>query len=215
MNALLLLAALAFPQDRAAEIDFQNQLDSLRGVQLARKSTAAVRASAIAMTLTAMNDGVEVGGLVLEVVEARKLDVAALLPASAPDYPRVLGPIIARRAAELEFASMPECAEKRYMIQSWETRAWLELGGDPEGLPVLEWLIGHKDQAVAARYGLWLTKGRESALERIGQATGTKTIPELESQAKTEPELRKLDEANKRFVRFLLEENDWRRRYGR
>jgi len=212
MNTLLLLAAFVFSQDRSAEIDFQNQLDSLRRVaHLQAKSTEAARASALAMTLTAMNDGVEVGGEVLRVIDARGLEPKALVTAAAPNYPRVLGPQLARRAAAEEFSSMPDCAEKEYMIQSWETRVWLELGGDAGTLPVIEPLIGYAEPAVAARHALWLTKGRELALDKIGRATGKKTIPELEAEADSERRRAELAEANKRFTDFLLAESYWLR----
>jgi hypothetical protein len=140
-------------------------------------------------------------------------------------YPRALAPLIARESAKIMLAGMPDCAEKLYMARSIEVRTWLELGGDKTRLPVIEPLDGYQDAALAADFKLWIDNKSETALLRIGEAGQTADIPTLEDQLRgqieglqpgdpSRPKLEKdsadLEAANKRFVTFLLAENDWR-----
>ncbi|MCX5794578.1 MAG: hypothetical protein NTY77_03670 [Elusimicrobia bacterium] len=140
-------------------------------------------------------------------------------------YPRVLAPLIAREMAKLMVGDMMDCAERRYMERSIEVRSWLELGGDRTRLPVIEPLDGYADAALAKEFKVWLDNKSEMALYRIAQETKTSELPDL--MAETDAQLAKLqandparemllsirkdeDIANKRFVAFLLAENDWR-----
>jgi len=138
----------------------------------------------------------------------------------------VLAPYIAREAAPLLLAGMPDSAERRYMARSLEVRSWLELGGDPRALPVIEPLNGHKDEALAAEFKIWLDNGAEAALEAMGRATGTDNLMVLIERRERELETRfytpegrrekredlgRLRAANARFTEFLLREIEWRR----
>lgn len=175
-------------------------------------------------TLVAMNDGVEVGGLIVDFLRREQITLrfetmnepsrivpasiggpaVIVLSAALPRYPRVYAPQIARRAAELMYAGMLDSAERRYMIRSLEVRAWIELGGSPSTLPVLEPLNGYADKAAAARFSTWLSKDNQSALHAIGAETGTKTLPELEDAPEAD---------NRAFVSFLMAESAWKRMY--
>ena len=143
-------------------------------------------------------------------------------------YPRVLAPLIAREMAKLMVGDMMDCAERRYMERSIEVRSWLELGGDKTRLPIIEPLDEYTDAALTKEFKVWLDNKSEMALYRIGEETKTKDLPTLMSE--TDAQLAKLpandpgremllsirkDEeiANKRFVAFLLAENDWRQMY--
>lgn len=216
--SLLLLASLASAQNRAAEIDFQNQLDSLR---LEQKKVND-RAAAVEQTFVGMNDGVDVGGQVHDYIKERRISVVyaplqggIVIPEKTAAYPRAIAPILARYAAEKTFADMPDCAEKQYMILSWEARSWIELGGDPKALPVIEHLVSYQDVELADRMKLWLAggMGREMALDNVARATNTKKIYELEDNA-SKARLAELSRANKRFTQFLADEDEWRRGYG-
>lgn len=230
-TALLLLPFLAVSaaaQDRAAEIDFENELAQLRASQVVVDSTATKRINAVSQTLTAMADGPEMSGQVAEYIRAMdvKVEFAAqparsatkagriVLSEKLPLYPRVLGPLLAREAALMMLADMPDCAEKHYMRRSYEVRSWLDLGGTAKSLPVIEELAGYKDEGLSADFKVWLDNGAEMALEKIGQATKTEIIPALLDKAKTPEEKSALEKANKRFVDFLINENDWRRYNG-
>lgn len=213
--------------------DFEAQLGALRTSALAAKPAPAKFAAsadenAIGETLTGMNDGNEVGESVVSYIQANKIRVAFAKqaePASSKDgvialsdalprYPRVLAPLIAREAAKGMFAGMVDCAEKNYMSLSVEVRAWLELGGNARSQIVIEPLTGYANPAISASWGLWLDNGAEMALEKVGQATGTKIIPELEDYARRgehRQKMRKLEEDNARFTDFLIKENEWRR----
>lgn len=222
------LAVSAAAQDRAAEIDFENELVQLRSSQMAVDPAVAKRANAVSQTLTAMADGPEISGQVAEYIRAMdvKVEFSAQPARSAtkagkitlseklPLYPRVLGPMLAREAALMMLSDMPDCAEKHYMRRSYEVRTWLDLGGDRKALPVMEELTGYKDEGLAADFKVWLDNGSELALEKIGQATKTEIIPALLDKAATPEEKAALEKANKRFVDFLINENDWRRYNG-
>jgi len=163
-----------------------------------------------------------------ELVSADASHPAIFISETVTLYPRALAPLIARETAKLMLADMPVCAEKHYMARSLEVRTWIELGGDKTRLPVIEPLDGYTDTALSADFKLWLDNKSEMALYRIGQATGTKDLMEQESEvqaqisklkpgdparAKLEKTCAELEAANKRFVAFLLAENDWRRMY--
>lgn len=205
----------------------------------------APRANAIATTLTAMQDGNEVGTLVHDAVLARKVRIefraqkaaselveeegqapVITLRADLPLYPRVLGPLIAREASRLMYETMIESAEKEYIRVSLQVRTWLELGGEAATLPVIEPLTGYADASLADDFGPWLKPGSEAALHEIGRRTGTEIIPVLQDSIAAELQPGKhgaavrevlekikaaLESDNKRFVDFLIAENEWRR----
>jgi|GEM_PF-5096098 len=161
-----------------------------------------------------------------ELVTANESHPAIFISETVSLYPRALASLITRETAKLLLADMPDCAEKRYMARSLEVRSWLELGGDKTRLPVIEPLDGYTDAALSADFKLWLDNKSEMALYRIGEATQTKDIPTLQEEvrrqlanlkpsdairAKLEKTYAGLEAADKRFVAFLLAENDWRR----
>lgn len=204
------------------------------------------RKETVATTLTAMNDGNPAGERVAGYLYGKKVAVdfdkaagnSALVPGAGgsllislsgklPAYPRVYAPFLAREGAKLIYAEFPASAERAYMARSLEVRSWVELGGDPAKLPVIEPLTGYKDAALAADFRLWLDHDGQTALEKIGKAAGVEILPELSARKETElaaantaaeraaieKELAALEAANKEFVGFLIEENGWRRRY--
>lgn len=227
----LTLAVPSFAQNRAAEIDFENQLRDLQAKQAKARAAAeeerAAREAAeaervVRSTLDAMADGNPAGeaavGFLREagirVSLAKQNEPAKVvvmsdgtrnlrLSTALPKYPRALAPHIARVAMELKLAAMPDSAEREYMIRSTVARAWLELGGERTTLPVIEPLTGYRNAAVAEYMAPWLNNRAEMALYRIGQLTGKKELAAIET-----PEARA---AEKAFVEFLLAENEWRR----
>lgn len=225
----LFLTAALHAQDRASEIDFENALRQARQPAAAYAAKTADRAAAVEATLTAMNDGPEVGGAIrsyiqdhaLKIVFVDSVERSAYVPGtiqlggSLPLYIRLLGPALTRETAGLMFSDMPDCAERRYMQLSLEVRSWLELGGDKSALPVLEPLAAYyKDAELAAGYRIWLGSGAETALFLISGSVGIERIEELESKAKTDAERASWQSANKRFVAFLLDEIAWRESNG-
>lgn len=225
----LLLTVSASAQNRAAEIDFENALREAQAPAAAHAAKALDRVGALESTLTAMNDGPEVAGEVRSYIQDKALRIVfsdsvvrsaqvggtIQLGGSLPLYPRVLGPLLARETASLMLSDMPDCAEKRFMQVSLQVRTWLELGGDKSALPVIESLApAYKDPALSAEFKLWLDNGSELALDKIGESAGVKIIPDLESKAKTADERAMWQAANKRFVAFLIAENEWRRSNG-
>lgn len=236
--AALLLALPAAAQDYR-DRDLSKSFSELADAALARFRTANAREAAVESTLVAMNDGPEVGGTIHDYIKAKAVKITFLdsvarsshvpkidnshvkiraeifLPGAAPLYPRVLGAMLARETAVMMLEGMPDCAEYRYMWISLQVRSWLELGGDKSALPVMETLApAYKDERASADYKLWLGTDSQTALERIGQAAGVSSIPELEGKAKDDVERASWDAANKRFVTFLLAENEWRRSNG-
>lgn len=249
---LIALGPLPARAQVAVEADFlrrlNGQLAEVGSNPVRTQDAAAARfAEAVRVTLEAMSDGNEAGSQVAGVIRDRKIAVRGeaqkagvayrreaggeviTLRDSLPAYPRVLAPYIAREAAAMLVADMPESAEKRYMRRSLEVRTWLELGGDPKALPVIEPLNGHKDEALAAEFKVWLDNGAELALEKMGQATGTENLMVLigkregelgthfftpEARREKRDELRRLQAANRRFVDFLIQENEWRRAHA-
>lgn len=219
-------------------------LADMRAQNLIQDPMKVQRINAISRALLAMQDGPEIGGTVAQAVKDKSVLIeirkqggtselvgagtnhpAIFLSDTVGLYPRALAPLIARETSKLMLADMPSCAEKLYMARSIEVRTWLELGGDRTRLPIIEPLDGYQDPALAADFKLWLDNGSETALYRIGEATGTKDIPTLQDElqgrlailkasdpgrAKLEKDNADLEAANKRFVAFLLAENFWR-----
>ena len=128
-------------------------------------------AAAVQSALVAMRDGVEAGGEVADAIEASHARVVAeesaspsalrrdpdgtpviVLDSRLPLAPRVLAPRLAREGAKLLLKDMPESAEKAYMARSLEVRTWVELGGEPAKLPVIDPLTGAADPALAADF---------------------------------------------------------------
>jgi hypothetical protein len=204
------------------EADFMNRLnaggaaiagqqDAYRARQAADNSGPAAAYKSRALidhVFEAMNDGNEVGGVIVEYAKAN--GVVPKLSASLPDYPRVLAPLIAGAVAGPMYADMPDCSEKEYMRLSLQARAWLELGGDKSALPVIEPLNGYKDQTMADRFNIWLQNGSESALEKVGQATKTQSVVDLSASEKDPAKLKAYEAANKRFTDFMMAEHEWR-----
>lgn len=183
---------------------------------------------ALASTLTAMRDGIEVGGLIEGFLSrngvkvelkaqaapsARSADGKAVsLSDALPAYPRVYAPWIASAAAELIHAGFPESGEKEYMRSSLMTRVWLELGGDKSKLPKVETLGGgFEDKALAARFSLWLKsyQSPEWGAEEAGKAAGRPPLSELMAKAKTAAERAAVEKAQEAFRAFTAEEVQW------
>jgi hypothetical protein len=253
MNKTLLIAALAAlvaAPGSAKELDMESlfnlkiagALGEMQAQNPVQDSMKVKRINAISRVLLAMNDGVEIGGQVVAAVKdkgilidirkqaatSESVNTAIFISDAVSLYPRALAPLIARETAKIMLADMPVCAEKHYMARSIEVRSWIELGGDKTRLPVIEPLDGYTDAALSADFKLWTENKSEMALYRIGQATGTKDLMEMESgvqaqlaklkpgdpaRAKLEKTYAELEAANKRFVAFLLAENDWRQMY--
>lgn len=222
----LILAVPAAAQDRAAEIDFENQLQDMESAQ----AKAVERAKAIAVierTIVAMNDGPEAGGRVVAYLNDKGIEVklgedgqtepvtvavragktTIRLNPSLPAYPRVYGPLIAKEVAAKMYADMPACAERAYMVRGTAGRVWLELGGEPAKLPVIEGLKNLAVPAVSEAMGAWATDAAQMALYKIGQAENLPELYELGESPANEA-------ANKRFVIFLLDERDTRNAAG-
>lgn len=175
-------------------------------------------------TLTAMNDGNEVGGQVASFVREHKVPFRfedqqpvsrtdgkeIVLDVKMSAYPRAMAPRIAWEAAPMMLADMPESQEKEYMRRSITARVWLELGGEPSKLPVVEPLSGDQDPELAKEMRLWLSSGAELALYKIGQATKTSSLLDQLDQVSDPAKRAKLEAANERFVAFIMAENQWR-----
>jgi hypothetical protein len=224
----LLLAVPAAAQNRAAEIDFSNALQDAQAA-----AHAAPRIAAVESTLTAMNDGVGAGEQVVTFIrehgisvvvaaqrEAAKTTVAAgrtviSLSDELPAYPRVYGPLIASEAARLMYADMPACAERAYMRRAIAGRVWVELGGEPGGMPVVEPLTGAKVDAVVQEIGSWASHdGAEMTLDKAAQAEQLPELPELIQHARTPADYARFAAANSRFVAFLMDERSVRQAAG-
>lgn len=226
---LLAVAAPAFAQDRAAEIDFQN---SLQDAEVAKAARAAQNRATLERTVVAMNDGPEAGGAVMSYLGSKGVGIKLSTQSEAvkvvvidgmkvislsdalPAYPRVYGPLIASEAARMMYADMPACAERAYMRRGTAGRVWVELGGQPKDLPIVEPLTAELVAAVSGEIGDWAGKdGAQMALYKIGIAEKLFSIPELQQMASKEDAV-KLEAANKRFVAFLLDERDARQAAG-
>lgn len=194
-------------------------------------------AAAVQTTLVGMRDGVEAGAAVADAIEAARARVVAeaLPTASAlrrdPDgtpvivldsrlalVPRVLAPHLAREGAKLALQDMPASAEREYMARSLMVRSWVELGGEPAMLPVIDPLTGAADPALAAELRAWLDADAQTALERLGNAAGALNLPAqmqaLQGAPAANERLAALAAANTRFVDFLRVERDWKRMHG-
>ncbi len=209
----------------------------------------AKRKAAVADTLAAMAcDGAEAAGVqVAEFLRTSQVPVifAKINTPSALEYeydqdkPRViilnenlpltrqvLGPLLAREATKMMFESMLDTAERQYMRRSVEVRVWIELGGDPFSLPVIDGPSGYRNEETAAAYRVWLDNGSEMALELIGKQTGTDIIPVLEDgisaqimDPATIGQVREilekikamLEKDNKTFTEFLMAEHSWKK----
>ena len=223
----LFLAVPAVAQDRAAEIDFENHLQELETKNAAKAVERAKSIAAIERTLVAMNDGPEAGGRVVSYLSDKSIEVklgsdvqtepvsvtvrsgktTIWLAPSLPAYPRVFGPLIAKEAAALMYADMPASAERSYMVRGTAGRVWIELGGEPSKLPVIEGLKDLAVPAVSEAMGAWATDAAQMALYKIGQAENLPELYELKESPAVEA-------ANKRFVIFLLDERDARNSAG-
>jgi hypothetical protein len=223
----LLLAVPAVAQDRAAEIDFENHLQDLESKNAAKAVERAKSIAAIERTLVAMNDGPEGAGRVVAYLNDKSIEVklgsdvqtepvsvtvrsgktTIWLAPSLPAYPRVFGPLIAKEVAALMYADMPACAERSYMVRGTAGRVWIELGGEPGKLPVIEGLKDLAVPAVSEALGAWATDAAQMALYKIGQAENLPELYELKESPAVEA-------ANKRFVIFLLDERDLRNANG-
>ena len=89
------------------------------------------------------------------------------------------------------------------------------------------WLFS-PDEALAKDFGLWLDHDAQTALHKIGDAAGSKILPDIIAgyeawmlAAKMTPasheralaHLAELNAANDNFVSFLLAESRWRKTY--
>lgn len=223
----LILAVPAAAQDRAAEIDWENYQQELAVKKAAQSVERAKSIAAIERTLVAMNDGPEAGGRVVAYMNEKGIEVKLgtdvqtdpvsvtvregkaiiWLNPSLPAYPRVYGPLVAKEVATLMLADMPACAERAYMVRGTAGRVWIELGGEPSSLPVIEGLKGLKVPAVSEAMGAWATDAAQMALYKIGQAENLPELFEMKGGAEIEA-------ANKRFVVFLLDERAIRNANG-
>ena len=237
--ALLVLAVACVPASAQWQLpDLGKQVRDTMAQAHAKKAAAAQaakadpakqRAAAVESALVAMNDGPEVGGLVAIFVRDNKIAIgsanqAALSSSDAkaktitladalPNYPRPLAIRIAREAAPMILAGMPESSEKEYMKRSITARVWLELGGEAKNLPVTEPLTGYRDQVIADEVKSWVENKSEMALYKIGEETKSKSLMELMDAEKDAAKKQALQDANKRFVDFLISENSWRDMY--
>ncbi len=223
---LLLAAAPVAAQDRAAEIDFANALREAQAAAATARNVAAVE-----RTLVAMNDGVGAGETVVAYIREHAVRVVVAAQEEAvkttkdaagtvislsdalPAYPRVYGPLIASETSRLLFADMPESAERAYMRRATAGRVWLELGGSPATLPVIEPLVGAPVPAVYAEIGVWATEGAQMALYRAGEAENLPELYELNNGA-DEARRAVIAAAERRFTAFLLDERFIRQSAG-
>ena len=205
-------------------------------------------ASAVQTALIGMRDGVEAGAQVADAIETSGARVVAediatptalrrdadgkpviVLSSRLALAPRVLAPNIAREGAKLALKDMPASAEKEYMARSLMVRSWIELGGEPAKLPVIDPLTGATDPALAAEFKAWLDTDAQTALERLGTAAGVEDLPTQSDALRSDLETRfhipenvppmrarlaALEAANTRFVQFLRAERDWKDMHG-
>lgn len=194
-------------------------------------------ASAVQTALVAMRDGVEAGGTVAEAIEASGARVVAeeistpsalrldrdgkpviVIDSRLSLAPRVLAPRLAREGAKLALKDMPESAEKAYMARSLEVRSWVELGGEPAKLPIIDPLTGVTDTALASDFKAWLDVDAQTTLERLGREAGAEELMAQMDALRRTParpaELAALEAANRRFIDFLRAERDWKTMHG-
>ena len=231
MKAPLLLAALALTAPASAQVPAPHRF-----------------ASAVQTALVAMRDGVEAGGQVADAIETSGARVVAeelsapstlrrdpdgtpviVIDSRLPLAPRVLAPRLAREGAKLLLKDMPESSEKAYMARSLEVRTWVELGGEPAKLPVIDPLTGAVDAALAADFKAWLDFDAQTTLEHLGRAAGADDLPAQmaalrrdletrfhipESVPPRQAKLAALEAANRRFIDFLRSESEWKQTHG-
>jgi hypothetical protein len=226
-NALLalLLAVPAAAQNRAAEIDFQNQLEEMQAAAKAATEKAKVVAQTVAdmrrepagAFVTDRMDSEGVTVVVRAQAEASKLVVEngqkkVALSESLPASKLVYGALIAKEIAARIYADMPACSERSYMRRGVAARVWIELGGKIKDLPIVDAATAELVAAVSDEIGPWADKnGAEMALYKIGMLDNLKSIPELEGESKDKAELGALEAANKRFTSFLWDERELRK----
>ncbi|MCX5788242.1 MAG: hypothetical protein NTX64_07020 [Elusimicrobia bacterium] len=228
LAAFLLAPAFAFSQEFDARINEVHGIiteSQVKTLQAQAERRASSDQAIIDSTLTGMADANPAGESVVEFIRENGIPVhfsgmlgltavgAIELDQSLPRYPRVLAPAIARKAMELKLAKMPECAEREYMIRSVAARSWIELGGEPKGLPVIEPLIGYKDVELAAYIEPWVRNPAEMALYKIGQATGKPELAAIKGHDRPE-DLEADKKWDKAFTDFLIQENEWRRMFA-
>lgn len=171
----------------------------------------------IEQAIVAMNDGPEIGGQVVEILEKKGISVS-LEPQAQPSKrvnasitlsdklaaaPRTIAPRIAWETAELMLADMPDCSEREYMRRSMAARVYLELGGDRKAPADL-------DAALLAELKPWLDNKSEMALYVIGEKTGKKSLMELMDAENDAAKRMKLGLANTRFIEYLRNEQEAR-----
>lgn len=210
-------------QDRSAEIDFQNSLDSARTAAFAR-SLSAQRAEALRQARQTMicggEESMRTSGYLQD--EATPVEWAKQVPASVRKGGVIilsdalaldtltLGPVLAGEAQALMDDAMPDCAEKAYFRRSVETRVWLELGG-------------RRGPQAPAAYRLWLDNGAEMALDMIASQSKSEILPVLIDRQQAvvkmaaaaelpaaRQRLEALEKANSRFAQFLQSESRWK-----
>lgn len=151
--------------------------------------------------------------------------VEILISAAVPAEPQAVAPLLAREAGKLMLGDMPESAEKRYMLRSYEVRAWREMGGSVVGLPVIEAKTGYRDEKLAADFKLWLANDAQTAVDKIGADAGKKTLadqtaeltelmktmpPVCQARTDAENELKRLAAADVTFAKFVVDETSWK-----
>ena len=148
-----------------------------------------------------------------------------LLNENLPPNPQVLGPLLAREASKLMYETMLDTAERQYMRRSLEVRVWIELGGDPFSLPVIDGPSNYRSEDQAAAYRVWLNNGSRWRLSSSARKPGptssrfwrTKS-PRNQKRAPGDQVLEvlemlkaKLENDNKTFTEFLMAESAWKR----
>lgn len=222
---LLVLLALPAAAGRPSDDQFQESLQAIRQESGLRSADIA----AIERTLVAMNDGVGAGEKVVAFIREKGLRIVVAAQAepvrtdggvislsdALPPYPRVYGPLIASEVARRMFADMPPCAEQAYMRRATAGRVWLELGGRPGTLPVVEPLTGAQVRAIADEIGSWVSQdGAQLTLSKAGEAENLPELPAMLDGAKDPKVYADLAVANSRFVAFLLDERPFRQAAG-
>jgi hypothetical protein len=224
---VLLLAAPAVAQNRAAEIDFENALrESLEKAQKAAADAKAVD-EALAMirdtggmSATVIDRYDELGAKVVVRAQAESskttIEEGRTVISLSDALPRLkvaYAAMIAYEIGKSMHADMPACAERSYMARGVAGLVWLELYGDPAKLPVIDPFTGAQVPAVYDVIGSWASEGAEMALYKISEAESLPRLPEM-MEGKSGAELETLEAANKRFVAFRINESAARRLKG-
>ena len=147
-----------------------------------------------------------------------------------PRYPRVLAIPITAQAFDLMYNDMPDSVEKAYMKASMVARAFVELGGDKNGLPEIEPLVHYKNDELAAMLREWLGKSSGTVMAELENTKGLKSLDQLQAENErdlksTDPHTKvmapdmakRLQRAQDTFTRFLSDEHTgehvWRQMY--